>query len=55
VSYPGVPAVPPHPGKPGGVYVVAREILGYLGVSSSVGGWPALPAWPSPVSGSITR
>jgi hypothetical protein len=32
VAYPGLP------GTPGGVHVVAREIFGYLGVSSSVGG-----------------
>ena len=36
LSPPG--AVPPHPGKPGGVDVVAAELFGYMGVSSSVGG-----------------
>jgi hypothetical protein len=39
VSYPGIPAIPPrYPGKPGGVDVVAAELFGYMGVSSSVGG-----------------
>src|SRR5262249_30290696 len=42
--------------RPSGVPASAPSSTGSApGLSSRVGGWPALPAWPSPVSGSITR
>ena len=43
-------------GQPSGVPASAWSSTGRApGVSSRVGRWPAFPAWPSPVSGSITR
>jgi hypothetical protein len=56
VSYPGIPAVPPHPGKQGGVDVATAELSGYMGVSSSVGGsgtWTSTQVISGPLSAPV--